>query len=334
MQGLTITFALSTSFVCLALGMFNDSSLWCWINALPKGCRQSYNNNSNGSDPNCVRGDGAEILRWAFFFAPLWAAIVGTMVTMFMLWRAVRAQEDRASRWTSDCVTASQFAGGVPHMHRGQERDTSGLKSGITSIKQSIRAVFQGVKRDGGDGGGNASTNNSSVPGGGSSAVTAKKLRQMTLERDRSIKHHRKSNMVMWQAFRYVAAFWLTWLPATLNRLLQLSGRNVFWVFVLHSIFVPLQGAMNWCVYKYPQFYKWKEARRKARKKRRKQAEGVFGAESTNASIVYTRRFSGMSLESTRRKDQRLSHVSGDDDESIDNGVDGVVSSNELQTGR
>mmetsp|Transcript_21911 Transcript_21911/g.48972 ORF Transcript_21911/g.48972 Transcript_21911/m.48972 type:complete len:162 (-) Transcript_21911:57-542(-) len=138
----------------------------------------------------------------------------------------------------------------------------------------------------------------------------------------------------MWQAFRYVAAFWLTWLPATLNRLLQLSGRNVFWVFVLHSIFVPLQGAMNWCVYKYPQFYKWKEARRKARKKRRKQAEGVFGAESTNASIVYTRRFSGMSLESTRRKDQRLSHVSGDDDESIDNGVDGVVSSNELQTGR
>lgn len=36
MQGITIVFALGTSVVCLAMGLFNDSSLWCWINAAPK----------------------------------------------------------------------------------------------------------------------------------------------------------------------------------------------------------------------------------------------------------------------------------------------------------
>lgn len=51
MQGLNIAFALGTSFVCLGLGMLNDSSLWCWINALPKGCAQSY----NSENPDCTR---------------------------------------------------------------------------------------------------------------------------------------------------------------------------------------------------------------------------------------------------------------------------------------
>ena len=81
MQRITVSFAFGSCFVCLGLGMFNDSSLWCWINALPKGCSQSY----NSQDGTCTRGDNAEIFRWLFFFAPLWAAILGTMVSMYML---------------------------------------------------------------------------------------------------------------------------------------------------------------------------------------------------------------------------------------------------------
>ena len=54
MHAITILFALTTSFICLGLNMFNDSSLWCWINASPIGCQQSYN---NGGVTNCERGD-------------------------------------------------------------------------------------------------------------------------------------------------------------------------------------------------------------------------------------------------------------------------------------
>ena len=36
MQAITMIFALGTAFISLGMGLFNDSSLWCWINASPK----------------------------------------------------------------------------------------------------------------------------------------------------------------------------------------------------------------------------------------------------------------------------------------------------------
>ena len=95
MHGVTISFALGTAFVSLGLGLFTDSSLWCWINASPKGCNQSY----KFGGTTCERGNNAEIFRWAFFFAPLWAAVVGTMITMGLLYHAVRQQEDKNKVW-------------------------------------------------------------------------------------------------------------------------------------------------------------------------------------------------------------------------------------------
>jgi len=38
MQAFTATFALGTACACWGMGMLNDASLWCWINALPKVC--------------------------------------------------------------------------------------------------------------------------------------------------------------------------------------------------------------------------------------------------------------------------------------------------------
>jgi len=95
MQGSIIFFAIGTSFICLGLGFFNDSSLWCWINALPKGCDQGFKDGSG----TCERGDNAEIFRWAFFFGPLWAAVVGSWITMGMLYRTVHVQEKKSASW-------------------------------------------------------------------------------------------------------------------------------------------------------------------------------------------------------------------------------------------
>ena len=52
MQIITIVFGLGTSFLCLGLGLFNDSTLWCWINSSPKGCEQSW---ANGGETTCER---------------------------------------------------------------------------------------------------------------------------------------------------------------------------------------------------------------------------------------------------------------------------------------
>ena len=88
----------------------------------------------------------------------------------------------------------------------------------------------------------------------------------------------------------------MTWLFGSLNRILQVTGRNIFWVMVLHTIFVPLQGAFNFLVYKYPRYYKWKEKRRKARKSKKEmaQAEGGDLARPKTESVAVTKRFSGI----------------------------------------
>lgn len=250
----TIVFALGTSFVCLGLGMFNDSSLWCWINAAPKGCEQSH----EFGETTCTRGDNAEIFRWAFFFGPLWAAILGTMVTMFMLWRAVNQQEKKASKWAFAAAASREVS----------------TRSVVSTLETQVGRMS---------------------------------LVQMRLKRAKSMKKYRKSNMIAWQAFRYVGVFWLTWIFGTANRLLQLIlGRSYFGIMALHAFFVPLQGFFNFLVYVYPRYKKWSEARRK--RKRREIEQNMdwttrpnathFGNEST---FAYTKRYSGMSVAESDR---------------------------------
>lgn len=96
MHIITILFGLGTSFLCLGLTLFNDSTLWCWVNSSPKGCNQSY---ANDGETNCVRGDNAEIYRWAIFFGPLWACIVGCMIIMIIIFISVRKQENKLRRY-------------------------------------------------------------------------------------------------------------------------------------------------------------------------------------------------------------------------------------------
>lgn len=240
----TVLFALGTSFVCLGLQLFNESSLWCWINAIPSGCQHG--------ETVCSRGDNAEIFRWAFFFGPLWAAILGTMVTMYMLWRAVNQQEKKASMWT--------FASAASH------------GSDVVSLHETPEGRLT--------------------------------REQMKLKQEKSVKKYRKSNMVAWQAFRYVGVFWLTWIFGTLNRLLQLFlGRSYFGIMALHAFFVPLQGFFNFLVYVYPRYRKWSDTRRKRYRQKReptlswtKRVSGMR-VDEHESTAAYTRRFSGMSVD-------------------------------------
>lgn len=96
MHTITILFALGTSFICLSLSMFNNSTLWCWVNAYPIGCSQSY---ANDGFTDCTRGDNAEIYRWAFFFGPLWLCVLLCMIIMFMIFYGIRKQENKLKKY-------------------------------------------------------------------------------------------------------------------------------------------------------------------------------------------------------------------------------------------
>ena len=355
MHGCTVTFGLGTSFVCLGLGVFNNSNLWCWISALPKGCEQSYN---NGGETTCTRGDNAEIFRWAFFFAPLWASIVGSMVAMFMLWKSVRTQEDKVAKWTEEYVrsSAKEELHGCAGESMNADKDGAGKRengSKMVSFSTSVISKFRAsIAKSSAWSSRASSTRSSGVPisrndeasrsrncgasntrnnealtsrnDGKSSALHSpsnNSLPEIKLKRDQSKRIHRKSNMVMWQAFRYVSVFWLTWLFGSINRLLQLAGRNVFWVMVLHALFVPLQGFLNFLVYKYPIYYRWKEKRRKNREAKITQQQEemgmVCGASTNKTSVAFTKRFSGMSMERSKRPSEVSDHNSRISEENI-----------------
>jgi len=56
------------------------------------------------------------------------------------------------------------------------------------------------------------------------------------------------------QAIFYLGAFYITWLFTTLNRMYQLiTGASSFSLLVLHSVFGPLQGFLNFIVYRHGQ---------------------------------------------------------------------------------
>ena len=217
MQGFTLTFALGTASIALGMGLLNDSSLWCWINALPKGCQQTYKFGEGES--TCERGNNSEIFRWAFFFAPLWTAILGTMITMGVRYRHVREREISAARWNFASNTTSAS-------------DRSNEPRSLRSSMSFSRLSILGRPSEPFD-----SENAFSAP-------TNDNSQQLTARQKRFLKKNsRKSRQVLNQALRYVAVFYLTWLAGTTNRLLQLVlGQSFFWIMALHAAFTPLQG--------------------------------------------------------------------------------------------
>ena len=66
-------------------------------------------------------------------------------------------------------------------------------------------------------------------------------------------------------------------------------------------------------VYKYPVFYRWKEARRKrraAKKKQRQEDMGVVCVSQSKTSAAYSKRFSGMSMEESGGRPSEVNNMS------------------------
>mmetsp|Transcript_21607 Transcript_21607/g.33871 ORF Transcript_21607/g.33871 Transcript_21607/m.33871 type:complete len:390 (+) Transcript_21607:77-1246(+) len=89
-------FGFATATTALVLKQYNSANWDCWIAPLPADCTSSNEINKGNTDLNetdCDRGDNANIFRWAFFFAPLWASIVFCVVAMTLVHRTMKKSE-------------------------------------------------------------------------------------------------------------------------------------------------------------------------------------------------------------------------------------------------
>eukprot|EP00533_Pseudo-nitzschia_delicatissima_P002186 CAMPEP_0116082092 /NCGR_PEP_ID=MMETSP0327-20121206/2550_1 /TAXON_ID=44447 /ORGANISM="Pseudo-nitzschia delicatissima, Strain B596" /LENGTH=483 /DNA_ID=CAMNT_0003572879 /DNA_START=26 /DNA_END=1477 /DNA_ORIENTATION=+ len=90
-----VSFGLGTSIAGLAMELYNNSVVWCWIAPYPMGC-------GDGPDQTpCVRGLNSKALRWAFYYGPLWACIFLVAFFMSMVYMYVRGLDVKMEQYTN-----------------------------------------------------------------------------------------------------------------------------------------------------------------------------------------------------------------------------------------
>jgi len=95
-QNIVISWGLGTAITGLVLKSYNNcSNIWCWIAQYPMGC-------GNGPDQTpCEYGENADVLRWIFYYGPLWVSIVLVTVSMILVYSYVRTLEVKTNEYTN-----------------------------------------------------------------------------------------------------------------------------------------------------------------------------------------------------------------------------------------
>lgn len=238
----------------------SNANLWCWLAPLPLGCLDSWR---YGDEGDCIRGDNAWIYRWAFYFAPLWFCLVLSTVTMMFISKTVRAREEatvgfrhptigRLSAVETTTTSVSQETSeqtvlhknesflGSDYLHNDNNTANEAQEEPSTENKTKWQSISQQSK---------ASASN--VVGAYRNWKERKALYQQ---------ENPKSTQVFHQALYYLGAFYMTHLFSTVNRILeQTRGESYFPLVVLHSFFDPLQGFLNFLVYRRPRYLRYRK---------------------------------------------------------------------------
>lgn len=83
--------------------------------------------------------------------------------------------------------------------------------------------------------------------------------RRLKMKKDKK-KDGKRSKQVSTQAFYYLMAFFFSWTPATLTRLIQLVfSRKYYSLLLLMAIFTPMQGFLNFLVYMRPRWLAYRK---------------------------------------------------------------------------
>ena len=136
LHALPICFGLGTASAATALDLMNPANWDCWIAPYPADCTASYvikQGKSELTETDCIRGDNAELYRWAFFFGPLWLAIVFCMYIMFRVFRTMKKTEAKSNKWK---FRKTLMAGQQRSQGRSQAPRPKSLSNEI--LKQSL----------------------------------------------------------------------------------------------------------------------------------------------------------------------------------------------------
>jgi hypothetical protein len=253
LHAVSIVFPLATCITCLALDLFNNANLWCWIAPYPLDCAGS---GIKGHDDPCIRGDNAWKYRWGFYFVPLWLCIVTVIVNMALVYRFVRSKDERTLKYRRPRVhfgeeTTVHYAvqnneSRPSSARRGSNLELMAGSSGALSVPD-MSSSMQLTDTDSKAVTATDACDSESVASQdtrqSARSVVSSRVREWREQRIKRMNDLRRSHEVWQQAFWYTFAFLWTHLFSTINRSLQLSiGHTFFPLLLLHSFFDPFQG--------------------------------------------------------------------------------------------
>jgi hypothetical protein len=249
-----VSWALGTAIAGLPLEIFNSANLWCWIADDTIGDRNSSTN----------------IYRWVFFYGPLWTAIVVVTICLWIVFafvRSVTLQSERHSMIRPPVPTTtrhfrpqetSDMAASQPTDNDQVENDVHNATKGGSQKDEETSVRLQGVEdsvleESSLKNTGNDTSDKMSVSQRFSAAITSLRGRRNSLETTPQFAKRRRE--VAYQCLRYALAFYWTWIPISILRILQTANaKPVYALFFLAAMNTPFQGLPNCLAYLYPRF--------------------------------------------------------------------------------
>lgn len=250
---IAISFGLGTSIAGLVMKIFHNSKVWCWINSYPMGC-----GDGPGQTP-CLRGHNSKMLRWAFYYGPLWFMISLVAFFMTLVYCYVRGLDNKMARYTSTYRKKAARSSAEFELSERADSDNEGdNNSKRRSSRMRMSRTFSNMKIE-------------------------------TLNEQRRQRRNERSKAVANQGLFYAGTFALVWLFGTVVRGMQLAGATPPWAIIfLFAVFTPSQGFFNFLVFIRPRLIKYFSKRKKLR-------EGRMSDVKDSSSMLHVSGISGLS---------------------------------------
>mmetsp|Transcript_15259 Transcript_15259/g.23749 ORF Transcript_15259/g.23749 Transcript_15259/m.23749 type:complete len:378 (-) Transcript_15259:183-1316(-) len=107
--GAPLVFGLSVAFAGLSMNLYAPATMWCWVAAHPAGCSGSECDGHSGQ---------ANDFRFAFFYGPLWTAILSMGAIMTIVYAAIKKGEGTDAFGSE---TSTDFFWLISKERRGEE---------------------------------------------------------------------------------------------------------------------------------------------------------------------------------------------------------------------
>ena len=286
-----LVWATGTTIASLAMNLFGSANLWCWLAQ---------------SGPWT---DNPNLWRWAFFYGPLWSALLFVTMALLSVFHHVRTVTLRSEQYLPDVVSTQVF-----YDHGFRESNSNGrIRAASTrafvaqpSHANRRMATLQQQQQ--------ASSSAQPLPPVRRSSATAPTLHVYGMQVPRaeteleaspsmpvtttttsttttpsitdallcnpiccccggcSNNNNRpplhpfaiRRRQVAHQCLRYACAFYLTWIPISLVRILQtMDHPPVYAILLWAAIATPMQGLPNFCIYLFPQYVARRQAQQR-----------------------------------------------------------------------